>query len=91
MLTYNIHTLRGGTMDTRRKMNPMLHELGHTLGLNDTDITRAKQTTKSMLGMAIISAVVILIGRIVSSQLDATGLYYVGVSIRDFGFFSRFF
>jgi hypothetical protein len=27
----------------------------------------------------------------VTSQLDAVGLYYTGVSIKDFGLLSRFF
>jgi len=78
-------------MDTRRNMNATLHELGQTLGLDDSDIARAKRTTKSMMSMAIVAVIVMFIGRVVTTQLDASGLYYIGVSIKDFGWFSRFF
>jgi hypothetical protein len=44
-----------------------------------------------MLGITIAAAVVILIGKIVTSQLDAVGSYYTGVCIKDFGLLSRFF
>ena len=65
--------------------------MGHTLGLSDSDIHNAKRTARSMLGITIAAAVVILIGKIATSQLDTVGLYYTGVSIKDFGLLSRFF
>lgn len=37
-----------------------------------------------MLGIAIAAAVVILIGKIATNQLDAVGQYYTGVCIKDF-------
>jgi hypothetical protein len=78
-------------MNTRKNINTKLQELGQTLNLNDSDITNAKRTARSMLGMAIAAAIIILIGKIAITQLDAVGLYYTGVSIKDFGLLSRFF
>jgi hypothetical protein len=68
-----------------------LQHMGQTLGLSDRDIANAKRTARSMLGITIAAAIVIIIGKIVTSQLDAIGLYYTGVSIKDFGLLSRFF
>lgn len=65
--------------------------MGQTLGLTDTDIANAKRTATSALGLAIAAAVVIIIGKIVTSQYDAIGQYYTGVSIKDFGLLGRFF
>lgn len=65
--------------------------MGQTLGLTDNDITNAKRTARSMLGITLAAIVVIIIGKIITSQLDAVGLYYTGVSIKDFGLLSRFF
>ncbi len=77
------------------KRNPhlttTLQHMGQTLGLSDRDIINAKRTARSMLGITIAAAVVIIIGKIVTSQLDAVGLYYTGVSIKDFGLLNRFF
>jgi hypothetical protein len=68
-----------------------LQQMGQTLGLTDNDITNAKRTARSMLGVTLAAIVVIIIGKIITSQLDAVGLYYTGVSIKDFGLLSRFF
>ena len=65
--------------------------MGQTLGLTDNDIANAKRTARSMLGITLAATVVIIIGKIITSQLDAVGLYYTGVSIKDFGLLSRFF
>jgi hypothetical protein len=79
-------------MNTRKKhLNATLHQMGHKLGLDDSDIASAKRTAVSMLGIAITTAVVIIIGKIATTQLDAVGQYYTGVCIKDFGLFSRFF
>lgn len=72
-------------------VNVKLQELGTTLGLDQNDINKAKKTTRSILTMFIIAGILTLIGKIITSQLDAVGLYYVGVSIRDFGILTRFF
>ena len=74
-----------------KKIGPKLHELGATLGLDDHDIARAKKTATTMLSLAILAGIVIFIGKFAITQLDAIGLYYTGVSIKDFGLFSRFF
>jgi hypothetical protein len=79
-------------MDTRKKrLNTKLQQMGQMLGLEDNEIDNAKRTAKSMLSIAIAAAIVILIGKIATTQLDAVGLYYTGVSIKDFGLLSRFF
>lgn len=79
-------------MNKRKKhLNATLQRMGQTLGLDDSDIASAKRTARSMLGIAIAAAVVILIGKIATTQLDAVGQYYTGVCIKDFGLLSRFF
>lgn len=78
-------------MKRKKHLTTTLQYMGQTLGLSDRDITNAKRTAQSMLGITIAAAVVIIIGKIVTSQLDAVGLYYTGVSIKDFGLLSRFF
>jgi len=79
-------------MNGRKKhIHTKLQQMGKMLGLDDSDINNAKRTAVSTLSIAIAAAVVILIGKIVTSQLDAVGLYYTGVSIKDFGLLSRFF
>jgi hypothetical protein len=92
MLTYIIYSDTEVYMNKRNNhLTTTLQSMGHRLGLTDNDIDNARRTTRSMLGIAIASAVVILIGKIMTSQLDASGLYYTGVSIKDFGLLSRFF
>ena len=76
---------------TNQHLTTTLQHMGQTLGLSDRDIANAKRTARSMLGITIAAALVIIIGKIVTSQLDAIGLYYTGVSIKDFGLLSRFF
>jgi uncharacterized protein YbcC (UPF0753/DUF2309 family) len=91
-LTYSINWHKEVHMNKRNKhLTTTLQHMGQTLGLTDNDIASAKRTACSMLGITIAAAVVILIGKIVTSQLDAVGLYYTGVSIKDFGLLSRFF
>jgi hypothetical protein len=75
----------------KKHLHTTLQHMGQTLGLTDIDIANAKRTTRSMLAIAIGAAIVILIGKITTTQLDAIGLYYTGVSIKDFGLLSRFF
>jgi hypothetical protein len=79
-------------MNTKKQhLTTTLQQMGQTLGLTDNDITNAKRTARSMLGITLAAIVVIIIGKIITSQLDAVGLYYTGVSIKDFGLLSRFF
>jgi uncharacterized protein YbcC (UPF0753/DUF2309 family) len=75
----------------KQHITTTLQQMGQTLGLTDNDITNAKRTARSMLGITLAAIVVIIIGKIITSQLDAVGLYYTGVSIKDFGLLSRFF
>jgi len=75
----------------KKEINTKLQKLGKTLGLEDSDIIRAKINIRSALCVAVLSAAVLAIGMVTVIQLDGIGLYYTGVSIRDFGLFSRFF
>jgi hypothetical protein len=75
----------------RKKINNKLQQLGQTLGLNDNEISSAKRTATNMLTIAIAAAIVMLIGRIALKQLDAIGMFYTGVSIKDFGLLSRLY
>jgi hypothetical protein len=91
-LTYIIIWREEVAMNKRNKhLTKTLQHMGQTLGLNENDIENAKRTARSMLGITIAATVVIIIGKIVTSQLDAVGLYYTGISIKDFGLLSRFF
>ncbi|MBN1859823.1 MAG: hypothetical protein JW840_00020 [Candidatus Thermoplasmatota archaeon] len=75
----------------KKQLTTTLQKMGQTLEMTDADIAQATKTARSMIGMAIAAAIMLFIGKIVSTQLDAIGLYYVGVSISDFGLLSRFF
>ena len=75
----------------KEKINAKLKKLGQALGLEDSDIASAKINIRSIIGVAILSALIIAIGTFVVTQLDAIGLYYTGGSIRDFSLFTRFF
>jgi hypothetical protein len=74
-----------------KKVNQKLLELGCRIGLDEVDIRRAKITISSMLGMAIAAGFVIIIGKFGLNQMDALGLYYTAVSVKDFGILNRFF
>lgn len=71
-----------------------LHELGKTIGLEESEIDHAKRTAKTLVGMCLIVGFFALIG-IFSSRLEAVGAWYTGVSIKDFqidfNYFGRFF
>jgi len=75
----------------QKRINNKLQELGYSIGLDDSEIKRAKNTFVSILGIIIAAAIVIFIGRFAVTQLDALGLYYTAVSIKDFSLLGRFF
>lgn len=75
----------------QKRINNKLQELGYSIGLDDSEIKRAKNTFVSIMGITIAAAIVIFIGRFAVTQLDALGLYYTAVSIKDFGILGRFF
>ena len=64
-------------------INTKLTKLGQTLGLNETDTLRAKRTTKNMVTLALFTGVFMLLGHLMMPGGPA-GLYYTGVSIKDF-------
>ena len=75
----------------KKQLTTTLQKIGQKLEMTDQDVALATKTARSMIGMTIAAAIVLLIGKIITTQLDAIGLYYVGVSISDFGLLSRFF
>ena len=74
----------------RKKINSKLYELGTNVGLNKSEVDNAKKTLKTIVSICIIAGIFGLIGYF-SSRLDAVGLWYIGVSIKDFGILSNFF
>ena len=90
-LTYNILQKEVPMNKKKKQLTTMLQKMGQTLEITDQDIAQATRTARSMLGVTIAAAIVLFIGKIVTTQLDAIGLYYIGVSISDFGLLSRFF
>jgi len=71
------------------KIKAKLYELGKTVGLETSEIDKAKRTTRTIVSICIVAGIFALIG-IFTSRLDAVGLWYVGVSIKDFGLLSNF-
>lgn len=66
-----------------KKINNKLRELGQTLGLDEVDTLRAKRTTKNMITMALVTGAFMLLGNLMMPG-GPVGLYYTGVSIKDF-------
>jgi hypothetical protein len=74
----------------RREIKEKLYRLGKIVGLEASEIEYAKVTIKSKIFTLIIAIIFSLIG-LFSSRLDAVGLWYTVVSIKDFGLLSSFF
>ena len=71
------------------KIKTKLYELGNIVGLKESEVDNAKKTAKTVISICILAGVFALIG-LFSSRLDSIGLWYVGVSIKDFGTLSNF-
>lgn len=67
----------------RNEFSSKLEAIGEYLQLDQTDIHRAKKTTKNIVCMAVISGVFMILGRLMMPG-GAAGLYYSGGSIKDF-------
>ena len=74
----------------RKNINSKLYDLGRNVGLKKVEVDNAKKTLKTIVSICIIAGLFGLIGYF-SSRLDAVGLWYIGVSIKDFGILSNFF
>jgi len=85
----------------RKETKERLYKLGKIVGLEASEIDYAKVTIKNkiftliMVGIFKIFTLIMvgifsLIG-LFSSRLDAVGLWYIAVSIKDFGLLSGFF
>ena len=73
----------------RAKIKTKLYELGKTAGLESSEIDYAKKTAMTTVSRGVIAGIFALIG--ISSRLESVGLWYVAVSIQDFGLLSYFF
>ena len=76
----------------KKKINTKLLEFGKILGLEENEVMRAKRTARNIATMIIVASIFILLGHRMM-QSGPVGLYYTGVSIKDFqmlfgGFFS---
>ena len=74
----------------RNEINAKLKQLGQLVNLNDNDIAMAKMTMGTMMGMIIITGIVTIFSKILCSQLDPSGLYYLIPSDIRTGMLSRF-
>ena len=66
-----------------KKINTKLTKLGQTLGLDETDTLRAKRTTKNIVTLALFTGAFMLLGNLMMPG-GPVGLYYTGVSTKDF-------
>jgi hypothetical protein len=68
-----------------------LYEFGKLVGLEQTEIEKSKRTTTNIIKNFIIICAVAMIGIFTITRFESIGLWYITPSIKDFGFFSRFF
>jgi len=67
----------------RKKINSKLTKLGQPLGLTETDIILAKRNAKNIITLALLTGTFMLLGHLIMPG-GPVGLYYTGVSIKDF-------
>lgn len=67
----------------KKKIDAKLKTLGQSLGLSEVDALKAKRTVKSIVALAIFAGVFAILGSIMMPGGPA-GLYYTGVSVKDF-------
>jgi len=90
MLTYNI--IGENMKKTRTKtIDSKLNQLGQMLDLRTNDVAMAKLRLQTMIGMLIITGIVTLLSRLLCTQLDPSGLYYLVPQQSSHGLLSRFF
>ena len=78
-------------MTQKRKKAIMLKQLGQKLNLNDSDIAKAKITIGAMIGTFGIVVLVTVLRKILCSQLDPSGLWYLVPDEINSGMLGRFF
>ncbi len=67
----------------KKKIDAKLKTLGQTLGLSEIDAIKAKRTAKNVVALAIFAGMFAILGSVMMPGGPA-GLYYTGVSIKDF-------
>jgi hypothetical protein len=78
-------------MTRKREKTIMLKQLGQKLNLNDSDIAMAKITIGAMVGTFAIIVFTTLIRKILCSQLDPSGLWYLITPEINSGLLDHFF
>lgn len=67
----------------KKKVNIKLIQLGENLGINQTEAVKAKRTIINIATLALFTGAILLLGQFIMTGGPA-GLYYTGVSIKDF-------
>ena len=67
----------------RKKINRRLIDLGKPLGIDEVGAIRAKRTVKNIITMSLFAGAFLLLGGMMMPGGPA-GLFYTGVSIKDF-------
>lgn len=76
-------TTKVKNMKNRKELDAKLREFGHTLGMEEVDVTRAKRTAKNVVAMALLTVALTVFGQIMMPG-GPSGMYYSGASIKDF-------
>lgn len=71
--------MKGG----KEKINAKLIKLGESLELDKIDSIKAKRTIRNVITMVLFAGIFIILGTLMMPGGPA-GLYYTGVSIKDF-------
>jgi hypothetical protein len=66
-----------------KKVNIRLIQLGKNLGISQTEAVKAKRTIINITTLALLTGTILLLGQFIMTGGPA-GLYYTGVSIKDF-------
>ena len=75
----------------RKNINKKLEQLGRKLNMNSSDIAVAKITILTIFGTLTLSIFAVIIRRLLCSQLDPSGLWYLVPTEINSGFLGRFF
>ena len=66
-----------------KKINTKLTKLGEMLGLDEIQVLKGKRTARNIISLALLTGVFLLLGHLIMPG-GQSGLYYTGVSIKDF-------
>jgi hypothetical protein len=84
LLVYMLHAIVEEEKMETTKQPTKLEQLGQTLGLNATEVDRAKRSLRNIIALGIVTGVFLALGTILMPG-GPVGEYYTGASIKDFG------